>query len=239
MDLDGELRHVKTDLGVDYFGIADLSMAREAILAQGGERVAKYPVAISTGLTLPHAIVDQLPNRAERVVAMNYRHHAYDVINQRLDHITSRLSDVVQRAGYRAFPIPASQIVDEERQIGLFSHKMAAHLAGLGWIGKNCLLITPEVGPRVRWATILTDAPLKISGEPVLERCGECVECVEICPVRAFTGRSFYAEEPREARFDALKCHRYFQKLEENDLKPGVCGMCLYICPYGRQAGNR
>ena len=238
MDLDGELIHVKTDLGVDYYGSADLSMAQKAILAQGGELVAGYPVAISIGLILPHAIVDQLPNRAERVVAMNYRHHAYDVINQRLDHITSRISDVVQHAGYRVFPIPASQIVDEELQIGLFSHKMAAHLAGLGWIGKNCLLITPEVGPRVRWATILVDAPLRISGESVSERCGECVECVEICPVHAFTGRSFDADEPREARFDAFKCHRYFQKLEENDRKPGVCGMCLYICPYGRPASN-
>jgi len=238
VDLDAEVNHVKTDLGIGYFGIADLSPAREAILAQGGELVAKYPFAISIGLILPHAIVDQLPNRAERVVAMNYRHHAYDVINQRLDHITSRLNDIVQRAGYRAFPIPASQIVDEELQIGLFSHKMAAHLAGLGWIGKNCLLITPENGPRVRWATILTDAPLRISGEPVLEQCGECVECVEICPVRAFTGRPFYAGEPREARFDAFKCDRYFQKLEEKDLKPGVCGMCLYICPYGRQVST-
>ena len=89
----------------------------------------------------------------------------------------------------------------KDRQLGFFSHKLAAHLAGLGWIGKSCLLVTLEVGPRVRWASVLTDAPL-MAGEPLEERCGECRGCVEVCPAGAFSGRSFFFDEPRAARFD-------------------------------------
>lgn len=179
------------------------------------------------------AIIDQLPQRADRAVSMSYRHHCYDIVNQRLDHVTSRLSGVLQRDGYSALPVPASQTVDVERLRAIFSNKMAAHLAGLGWIGKSCLLITPEVGPRARWATVLTDAPLTVTGEPMQERCGDCQECVDMCPPGAFTGHPFHAEEPREKRFAAHKCKQYFDQLEQSSgLK--VCGLCLYVCPYGR-----
>ncbi|UCG16502.1 MAG: epoxyqueuosine reductase, partial [Phycisphaerales bacterium] len=116
-----------------------------------------------------------------------------------------------------------------------FSHKLAAHLAGLGWIGKSCLLITPEVGPRVRWTTVLTDAPLATTGEAMDERCGDCDQCVEICPAGAVTGRAFRADEPRDARFDTSKCDGYFATMKEQDPETAVCGMCLYVCPHGRR----
>jgi len=185
-------------VGVDFFGVADLSLAYDAILAQGGPVIAAYPWAISVGITLLHTIIDQLPHRANRAVAVNYRHHSYDVINQRLDLLISNVSSLLQREGYRALPIPATKQVDDKRICAVFSHKLAAHLAGLGWIGKSCLLVTPEVGPRVRWATVLTDAPLQATGKPMEERCANCKQCVEICPVHAFTGEPFRASEPRE-----------------------------------------
>jgi epoxyqueuosine reductase len=224
--------------GADWFGVADLSPARDAILAQGGPAMAGYPRAISLGIALLHPIVDQLPQRAERAVAAHYRHHAYDLVNQRLDFVASRLSGVLQRKGHRALPIPASQRVDDERICAVFSHKLAAHLAGLGWIGKSCLLVTPQVGPRVRWATVLTDAPLSVTGQPMDEQCGDCQECVKICPVQAFTGRPFREDEPREARYDAAKCDRYFARLGEQNAGLAVCGLCLYVCPYGRRAST-
>lgn len=234
MELGGTLREMAVAMGTDFFGVADLSSAHEAILAQGGPGVAEFPRAISIGIALLHPIVDQLPQRADRAVAMGYRHHGYGVVNRCLDHIASRLSSMVQRGGYRALPIAASQTVDSERLCGVFSHKMGAHLAGLGWIGKSCLLITPEVGPRVRWATVLTNAPLKNTGEPMGERCGTCEECVEICPTRAFTGEPFREGEPRDVRYEADKCDRYFAKMEKTTGLP-VCGLCLYVCPYGRK----
>jgi epoxyqueuosine reductase len=234
MDLYGALRAQAEVLGIDYFGVADLTPARDAILEQGGALVAGFPRAISIGIGLLHPIVDQLPQRAERVVALSYRHHAYNLVNQRLDHAASRLAGVVQRGGYRAFPVAASQRFDDERICGIFSHKLAAHLAGLGWIGKSCMLITPEAGPRVRWATVLTDAPLAATGGLTDERCGSCQECVDICPVGAYTGRPFRVDEPREARFAAQECQRYFDELEESGREP-VCGLCLYVCPNGRE----
>lgn len=122
--------------------------------------------------------------------------------------------------------------VDREIR-SIFSHKLAAHLAGLGWIGKNCFLVTPDHGPRVRWVSVLTDAPLQPTGTPMDPRCGNCTVCIDICPEKAFTGRMFAATEPREARFDASACDRHFWELEQAHGVP-VCGLYLYACPWGR-----
>jgi len=235
MLLESELLDRAVSWGADYFGIADLSPARDAIVEQGGTGIAEYPCGISIGVALLHSIVNQLLPRTERAAAINYRFHCYDVVNSRLDQITSRLGSVLQRKGYKAFPVPASKRVDDDRICAIFSHKLSAHMAGLGWIGKNCLLITPDMGPRVRWATVLTDAPLETTGGSSGERCGECRKCVDVCPVKAFTGQPFRAGEPRAARFDATKCDRYFSKMREKDAETAVCGLCLYACPYGRQ----
>ena len=235
MDINHRIKEIAETWGADFYGVADLSPAHDAILAQGGPLIAAYPRAISVGIALLNTIVDQLPNSADRAVAVNYRHHGYEVINQRLDLFASRVSSLLQREGYQALPIPASKRVDDERICAAFSHKLAAHLAGLGWIGKSCLLVTPERGPRVRWATVLTDAPLPVTGKPMEERCGSCNECVEICPVNAFTGEAFLATEPREKRFDAGKCDRYFAAMKKKDPELAVCGLCLYVCPYGKQ----
>lgn len=189
MKLDDRLRNLAEELDVDFFGVADLLQASDFIISQGGLEAGDYSKAVSIGIALLNSIVDQLPNRAEKATAIEYRHHAYDVINERLDCIASRISSILQKEGYRAYPVPASKRADDERICAIFSHKLAAHLAGLGWIGKSCLLITPTAGPRVRYATVLTDAPLESTGQPMQERCGECQECVKVCPVGAFTGR--------------------------------------------------
>ena len=235
MDVAHRLQRITEDMGADFYGVADLAPARDEILAQGGPQLADYPRAVSIGIALLNPIVDQLPQRSERSVGILYKHHAYDLVNNRLDHIASRAAGVIQHAGYRALPVPASQRVDDEHLCGLISHKLVAHLAGLGWIGKSCMLVTPRAGPRVRWATILTDAPLP-AGEPMDPRCGACHECVDACPVQAFTGRPFVAGEPRDMRFAAEKCQHYFQEMDATQ-GFAVCGMCLYICPHGRRTG--
>jgi epoxyqueuosine reductase QueG len=236
--LQGNMSELATAHGADFFGVADLPPARQALLEQGGSVVAGFARAISVGIILPHAIVDQLPQRAERAVAMTYRYHAYELINQRLDQIVSRMSSLLQQAGHRSLPIPASQTVDSTRLCGAFSHKLAAHLAGLGWIGKSCLLVTPQAGPRVRWASLLTAAPLQPTGSLMEPACEECQACVDGCPVSAFSGRLFRHDEPRELRYDAHKCKAYLDEMERTR-GLSVCGMCLYACPHGRSASSR
>ncbi len=236
MDLENQLGDAARLWGADYFGIADLSPARDAILEQGGPEIAAYPRSISVGIGLLHPRVDQLwPRPPGRAAAIAYRSHCYDIVNGRLDQLTSRLGSVLQHKGYQAYPVAASLRVDKDRICGVFSHKLSAHLAGLGWIGKNCRLITPGLGPRVRWGTVLTDAPLRATGQAQAERCGDCRECVDICPVKAFTGQPFRAGEPRAVRFDATKCDRNSAKMRERDAETAVCGLCLQVCPHGRR----
>lgn len=234
MSLNTKIEELAKRFGIAYFGVADLSNAQNAVFEQGGDIVADYPYSISLGIPLIKSIVDQLPNRHQRAAALNYRLHAYDIINQRLDITSSIISSFIQNEGYRVLPIPAAERVDDERICASFSHKLGARLAGLGWIGKSCLLVTPEHGPRVRWTSILTDAPLEPTGEPMDENCGGCTACVDICPVGAFAGRNFHSDESREVRYNARKCERYFDEMKANG-KMAVCGMCLYICPHGRK----
>jgi epoxyqueuosine reductase QueG len=235
MDLDEYIRILVRSLDSDYFGVADLSSAHEFILWQGGERVARYPGAIVIGMALQDDIVNLLQDD-DTAAAILYRHSSYDVVNLALDQIGLRVANVLQRAGFNTFPVPASKRTDDDHISGIFSHKLAAHLAGLGWIGKSCLLVTPDHGPRVRWVTVLTDAPLRPTGSPVEQQCGECSACVDICPQHAFTGKPFRKDELREARFDAAACDRYFRE-QEKSRSVVVCGLCLYICPHGRKRG--
>lgn len=237
MSLDEALRQIADSAGVDHYGVADLRTASKAIREQGGEGIAAYPRAVTVGFNLIHPLVDLLATCSESGPIL-YRHHVYDVINTRLDILISQIAGRIQQEGYAAFPVPASKRTDDAKIAAFFSHKLAAHCAGLGWIGKSCLLITPTAGPRVRWGSILTNAPLTPTGTPMKEQCGSCRECVDACPVDAFTGESFREEDPREARFDAGRCDRYFSQLREQG-KEAVCGLCLYACPYGKRASEK
>ncbi len=231
-----ELKKLAGNHMVTYFGVADLSAIEHSVIDQAGVGIGNYPYCITMGVALPNEIVDQLPYREQIYnAALSYKTFAYDVINQRLDLAASAAAGLLQDKGYRVLPIPASGTIDHEKICGAFSHKLGARLCGFGWIGKNCLLVTPDNGPRVRWVSILTDAPLQPTGKGILEpKCGGCTACADICPAKAIKGRGFLESEPREMRFDAHKCEEYFEALTSSG-KLYVCGMCLYACPHGRK----
>lgn len=221
---------------IDFFGIADLAVAHDAILDQGGADIARFPRAISIGIALVNTIVDKLSTEPDKAVAELYRYHCYEIINDILDKTAFRISSLLQANGYSALPVPAApHAIDSNRLCGIFSNKMAAHLAGLGWIGKNCLLITPEAGPRARWATVLTDADLMPTGSSMSPRCGNCGECVDVCPVNAFTGKQFIASDTRDKRFAAHQCNEYMRAMKEK-IGHRICGLCLKACPYGKKS---
>lgn len=227
-----ELKRQAEGLGATYFGIANLELAQEEVLRQGGSFLAQFPYAVSVGVALSDAIVDELHQHQNSHIGRIYFYHTYNAMAGQLDSIALKLALSLQRQGYKALPVPQGVAYDPATLTGLFSHKLSAHLSGLGWIGKSCLLVTRDRGPRARWVTVLTNAPLP-AGVPVSERCGQCQLCVEVCPAQAFTGASFSPDEPREARMDAPKCRNYIEERAKT-LGTKFCGLCVYICPFGR-----
>ncbi len=231
------MEHLARSLGACCFGVADLKSANEFIVKQGRDFLNEFPRAISVGFRLLDSIVDQLYLHHNPMAVATYIYHIYHVVNPRLDRIALEIARILQEQKYKAYVVPSSQMVSVERLEGLLSHKLAAHLAGIGWIGKSALLITPESGPRVRWVTILTDAPLT-TGEPMDSRCGKCTICIEGCPVGAFSGVDFGSSKSRGDLMDAHKCYQYCKRREKTIGTYG-CGMCVYVCPYGRAKRKR
>lgn len=223
-----ELRRLAEELGADLFGVADLTPVWAKIEEEYGSVFAGLKRAVSASVFFPRLVVNELADGPTHTY-LRY----YDTINARLDDIALRLSNYLQKKGYRAFPIPASQRVSESKLAGIFSHRLAAELAGLGWIGKNCSLINPDVGPRLRLVTVLTDAELP-GDKPVENRCGECSMCREACPPGAIKGMMFSREDPLEVRFDAQACHDYLMKVRHSFGKR-ICGRCLAACPFGKE----
>ena len=230
VNLIGKLESLAKDMGATYFGIADLNLARQRIAEQGGEFLSQFPRAVSHGFVLTDGIVNTLVHHKEPAALHTYWHYVYQIVNPRIDSISMMLAQSLDKAGFQAFVVPSSQTVDRTRLTGVFSHKLAAHLAGLGWIGKSALLVTPEDGPRVRWGTVLTDAPLE-AGIPMDEMCHDCSACVKGCPAQAFTGQAFDKPRPRSEIFAAEACNHY---LRERTTLHSACGICVYICPFGK-----
>lgn len=116
----------------------------------------------------------------------------------------------------------------------LFTHKTAATSAGIGWIGKNGLLISREFGPRLSLATVLTDAPLKIGTPMEFSQCGECRLCLDYCPSEAITGEHWSRSRPFIELVRLGKCESHKKSTKTLNGKPN-CGLCINICPYGRE----
>jgi len=128
----------------------------------------------------------------------------------------------IQNRGWSALPIPSSQTIDWENQRGHLSHKEVAQQAGLGWIGRNNLLVNPDFGSRVRLVTVLTDFPIPCD-KTTEDGCSECRDCLGVCPAGAI--------KERLEDFDRIACYR---KLDEfrKICKIGhhICGICVKAC---------
>jgi epoxyqueuosine reductase len=234
LSLNNQIKKLLDTHYVSHVGFADLRKYEPDLVRFGGNLVKGYRYGISIGIAIPDSIVDHLPERDDVNISCAYRLHGYEIINNRLNLIASEVSSFLNQKGYPTLPITAADRTDEENAMPTISHKMIAHIAGLGWIGKNCLLITPERGPRVRFISVLTNAPLESIDNPLEQGCEDCTECVKICPVKAIKSKNYRMGEPREERFEFKKCSDYFEHLKKSRKYP-VCGLCLYACPQGRK----
>lgn len=125
-------------------------------------------------------------------------------IYREIDMLENALTRLLEEKGFKAVPVPPYfpvKMYPEKGIAGEISHKHAAVEAGLGEIGLNGLLITPEFGPRVRLGSVLTDALLEPDKRLTEGVCIEdCMECVKACPARAISP---------DGKVDITKCYPY------------------------------
>jgi len=213
------------DNGGEIVGIGDIR----------GHEPAGYGTlsrSISFGIRLSDAIMEGI----RLGPTPEYFHH-YRTVNRLIDEISLKITILLQRQGYQALPVAASQSINHREgdpYQGLFSHRMAATLGGLGWIGKNNSLIHPTFGPRLRLGTVLTDAPL-VAAKPVTEsQCQNCSLCVDACPALALSGADWQAGGPGDLLVDARACSEHMKHHYQHIGRGAVCGICLAVCPFGR-----
>jgi len=189
------------------------------------------PRAISIGMRLQPEVIAAVEHGPTLAYLNEYRR-----LNLALGQITESLVAWLHLAGQEAErirPTMSGDEVDDWTAAEVFPHKTAATQAGLGWIGKTALFVSPDLGPKLRLATVFTDLDLP-AGVPVTAgRCGSCLRCVEACPVQAGHDVQWLSGMAREALFDARACER---QLEANEELGGVCGICVAVCPFGALA---
>ncbi|WP_434565503.1 4Fe-4S double cluster binding domain-containing protein [Thermoanaerobacterium thermosaccharolyticum] len=185
------------------------------------------------GITVAVKLSDRIINEINDRPTYTYFHH-YRSVNTLIDQITLKTVLMLEEWGYNALAVPASQSIKELGEYkGLFQHKTAATKAGLGWIGKNGLLVTEKYGPRVRLGTVLTDFELD-TGKPIeTSKCGNCTLCVKSCPAMALHGKLWEAGIERKEIVDAQACSEYMNKNFKHIGRGSVCGICIKVCPYG------
>ena len=131
--------------------------------------------------------------------------------------------------------IPPVAQENETELRALFSFKTAAARAGIGWFGKNDVIITERYGPRVRLSAILVDEVFEY-GEPItVGRCPEdCTKCIDICPCKALKNRQWSIDKDRSDIIDYQKCNKMRSAFIEKLGRKNACGLCMAACPFGR-----
>jgi ferredoxin len=210
------LRSLSLEIGVELFGVADVVPIRGELLLQ-----ENLKNSLHRGIALGKRVLDTVLADIDDRPTTLYLHH-YRQLNFFLDRAAFRLAVFIRDRGFKALPIAASQIVDWENQRAHLSHKKVGRLAGLGWIGRNNLLVNPEYGSQFRLATVLTDMPLE-PDQTVDRDCGGCFNCLASCPAGAI--------RPGWKDFNHLAC---FEKLKEfkrsGVVGQFICGVCVKAC---------
>jgi epoxyqueuosine reductase QueG len=178
---------------------------------------------ICIGIAYPEHIIDcinvKLSNGTVDKDAWNIYAKEYNKLNRLLNSISKKIADK-----FGGIPIPAtvegmiSEVKDVKDYYGMtVSHRVIAENAGLGWRGKNELIVNEKFSCAMRFASVITNLPL-IHGKKVDTSCGECEACLEVCSFLKNKGK---LENYRE------NCRRYMVKLGVED---EVCGKCIKAC---------
>jgi len=153
---------------------------------------------------------------------------AYEMVFDALDRCAYEMSVFIETLDGRAVPVPADapySFWDAERQHGQgdLSHRHAAVLAGLGSLGKNALLLTPEFGNCVNLTSILTS--LSLEADPLFEEdlcISDCDRCIESCPGKAINS---------DGTVDQKACRAFHSIVTPRGFKLFACWECRRVCP--------
>jgi len=188
-----DLKKEAYQLGVDLFGIAPIGRLEHLPgIKELKKTLPKATSIVVIGIHYPDAAVERAKEPpAESPASYGFVH--YHSVRQ-LCYVAVRLSNYLNDRGYLAVPLTdaagmASKIASPRGELpDIWANRCAAVAAGLGELGWNGLLLTPEYGPRQRTISILTDAPLEptpmYDGPPL---CDKCFKCVSACPLKAIS----------------------------------------------------
>lgn len=183
---------------------------------------------IVIGLQMPLPIVETTPSV--------YHRDLYNTCNRNLDGLAFDLSRWLNRLGYASIYLSRDGyaridvLVNNPRVA--FAHNYAAYYAGLGHIGINNTILTPEFGPRIRFVSVFTTADLP-AGRPIDNLCIRCGACVEFCPVSALkmSKRELRNKNITVADYDRHACTLWARAMTKRGCYP--CGICIKVCPVG------
>lgn len=207
--------------------------------------------AVVAGMALPLPVVETTPS--------SHHMELYRTCNRLLDEMALKTVNYLVKLNIPASFFPrdgfASVKLLKERPHAAFDHRFSAYFAGLGNLGWNNSLLTPEYGPRVRFVTIFLDSHLPPDREPYRQQlCIRCGLCVKLCPPKALkkidgkdrtdvkdSGEKKEEEAAAEEKdkkstgkvlFEREACRQWHEQLTTERRYP--CGICIKVCPVGR-----
>jgi epoxyqueuosine reductase QueG len=226
-----ELAHLLQNVEADKAGITSLeewegtpTWERAQKLLLGARSVIVFAMEV-----LSEVMVHLTPETRVGEMALGDLYRAnVDLIGGRLNWFAYRTVKALHSLGFKGLPLwarPDQGTMDWRFLQGALSYKHAAQAAGFGTIGWHSLLITPEYGPRVRLACVLTNAHSAAPAAQNMESpCSECGGvCIRACPAKAIG-------EPQEGEtyhINKYACCAYYRASVR-------CGLCLKVCPSGR-----
>ena len=166
----------------------------------------------------------------------------HEPMTRRLGQLKKITLDFLKAKGYEARGDTPASVIDHDALRSPLPQKTVATLAGVGWIGKNAMLVTEEAGSAVRVTVVLTNAPLACGTPVTKSRCAPgCTACADVCPGSAPLGGLWEAGAERESFFDAHACQAAARDRarERGDellyCGEAMCGLCVSNCPYTKR----
>lgn len=227
MDLNNAIIEQISAEGCQIFGFADLR-ALDKSATQG------FPYAVIMGLNFSaEAMKENIQGAPQRY------HQENECMTLHLGRLRENIAGFLTQAGYNAQAETTSLVWNPETLRAQLQFKTVATLAGLGFIGKCAVLITPEAGSALRLAVVLTDAPLVCATPVKSSNCPEnCTICADVCPGKAPLGPNWAHGKKREEFFDAYVCESAGRIQTEKffDIERNLCGLCISHCPFTKKA---